>query len=197
MKFFGQEIFELSEELSGNLTDRGLRCGPQPVPGPDPDATASTGSWPSTISTRSCPRRTLRIVGAGRSGVPGHVRARRRLAGRVSLLACGCTPGSCRSRSSSTSGYAIEQLLSPREQPEFLGAVPADPPDAGLCDVSTSSARAARARAAVVVERCTGQESVKGIGRFDQGVSGGGSRLHSRPRRRPWNPRAGSVRCRR
>ena len=41
-------------------------------------------------------------------------------------------------------GYAIEQLLSPREQPEFLGAVPADPPDAGLCGVSTSAARKAR-----------------------------------------------------
>lgn len=45
-------------------------------------------------------------------------------------------------------GYAIEQLLSPREQPEFLGAVPADPPNAGLCDVTTSGARAARTRAA-------------------------------------------------
>jgi hypothetical protein len=45
-------------------------------------------------------------------------------------------------------GYAIEQLLTPREQPEFLGAVPADPPDAGLCDVSTSASTATRVQKA-------------------------------------------------
>ena len=43
-------------------------------------------------------------------------------------------------------GYAIEQLMSPREQPEFLGAVPADPPNAGLCPVPTAAARRRRAR---------------------------------------------------
>ena len=36
--------------------------------------------------------------------------------------------------------YGIEQLLQPREQPSFLGAVPADPPDAGLCTVPALSA---------------------------------------------------------
>jgi hypothetical protein len=57
-------------------------------------------------------------------------------------------------------GYAIEQLLSPREQPEFLGAVPADPPDAGLCDVSTSTAtakRVGRARARGSMHPATGR----------------------------------------
>ena len=44
--------------------------------------------------------------------------------------------------------YGIEQLLNPREQPEFLGAVPADPPDAGICELPTAAARGERARGA-------------------------------------------------
>jgi hypothetical protein len=44
--------------------------------------------------------------------------------------------------------YGIEQLLNPREQPEFLGAIPGDPPNAGLCPVPTAKAESARVKAA-------------------------------------------------
>lgn len=37
----------------------------------------------------------------------------------------------------------IEALFG-REQPRFLGAVPADPPDAGICDMGTAAAQDAR-----------------------------------------------------
>jgi hypothetical protein len=41
--------------------------------------------------------------------------------------------------------YAMEELFQPRSQPEYPGAVPPDPPDAGLCPVTGPRAIAASA----------------------------------------------------
>jgi hypothetical protein len=38
--------------------------------------------------------------------------------------------------------YDLEQELQPREQPQFLHTVPADPPDAGLCTTAGATAAA-------------------------------------------------------
>jgi len=37
--------------------------------------------------------------------------------------------------------YDLEQEISPRSQPEFLGAVPPEPPDAGICSGLGSATR--------------------------------------------------------
>jgi amidase len=37
------------------------------------------------------------------------------------------------------SAYDLEQAIQPRSQPEFLGAVPPEPPDAGICSALRSA----------------------------------------------------------
>ncbi|HET9417030.1 MAG TPA: amidase family protein [Candidatus Limnocylindria bacterium] len=147
MKFFGQEIFELSEELSGDLNDpdylaaRNLCLQLTRTDGIDRvmaehnlDAVLSP-SYAFGSSAPACAGYPVMSVPVGVSpeGIPAGVWLYAGFLQEPELLRV---------------GYAIEQLMSPREQPEFLGAVPADPPDAGLCDISTTAARAARAKKA-------------------------------------------------
>jgi amidase len=147
MKFFGQEIFEASEELSGDLTDadyvaaRSLCLDLTRTNGIDRvmaehdlDAVLSPSYAFGSSAPAAAGYPVMSVpVGVSPEGIPAGVWLYAGFLQEPQLLHV---------------GYAIEQLLSPREQPEFLGAVPADPPDAGLCDLATSSARAARARAA-------------------------------------------------
>ncbi|MDQ2674132.1 MAG: amidase family protein [Chloroflexota bacterium] len=143
MKFFGQEIFELSEELSGDLNDaayveaRNLCLQLTRTDGIDRvmaehnlDAVLSPSYAFGSSAPAAAGYPVMSVpVGVSPEGIPAGVWLYAGFLQEPQLLHV---------------GYAIEQLMSPREQPEFLGAVPADPPDAGLCDVSTSAARAAR-----------------------------------------------------
>jgi amidase len=147
MEFFGQEIFELSEDLSGDLTDaeyveaRQLCLDLTRTQGIDRvmaqhdlDAVLSPSYAFGSSAPAAAGYPVMSVpVGVSPEGIPAGVWLYAGFLQEPQLIHV---------------GYAIEQLLSPREQPEFLGAVPADPPNAGLCDVSTSAARAARTRAA-------------------------------------------------
>ena len=144
MKFFGQEIFEISESLSGDLTNadyvqaRNLCLDLTRTQGIDRvmaehdlDAVLSPSYAFGSSAPAAAGYPVMSVpVGVSPEGIPAGVWLYAGFLQEPQLLHV---------------GYAIEQLLSPREQPEFLGAVPADPPDAGLCDVDAPGARRERA----------------------------------------------------
>lgn len=145
MKFFGQEIFEISESLSGDLSDpeyvaaRELCLELTRAQGIDRvmaehdlDAVLS----PSYAFGSSAPA----AAGYPIISVPLSVAPNGMPAGAW-LYA-----GFLQEPQLLKIAYGIEQLLKPREQPGFLGAVPADPPDAGLCPVPTLSSAARKRR---------------------------------------------------
>lgn len=159
MAFFGQEIFELSEELSGDLNDaeylaaRNLCLQLTRTDGIDRvmaehnlDAVLSPSYAFGSSAPAAAGYPVMSVpVGVSPEGIPAGVWLYAGFLQEPQLLRV---------------GYGIEQLLSPREQPEFLGAVPADPPDAGLCDVTTAAAtqeRGRRARARGPMHPATGR----------------------------------------
>lgn len=159
MTFFGQEIFELSEELSGDLNDaeylaaRNLCLQLTRTDGIDRvmaehnlDAVLSPSYAFGSSAPAAAGYPVMSVpVGVSPEGIPAGVWLYAGFLQEPQLLRV---------------GYGIEQLLSPREQPEFLGAVPADPPDAGLCDVTTAAAtqeRGRRARARGPMHPATGR----------------------------------------
>ena len=133
MKYFGQEIFELAEATGGDLTDpeyleaRALCLELTRTKGIDRvmaehdlDAVLS----PSYAFGSSAPA----CAGYPIISVPVGFAADGKPAG-VWMYA-----GSMQEPQLIRIGHAIERLLEPREQqPQFLGAVPPEPPDAGIC----------------------------------------------------------------
>jgi amidase len=145
MEFFGQEIFEISNELSGDLTDpeyveaRALYLELTRTQGIDRviqyvdvvlTPTYAFGS--SAPAAAGYPILSV-PVGVAPDGTPAGAWLYAGFLQEPQLL---------------RAAYGIEQLLNPREQPEFLGAVPGDPPNAGLCPVATGKAASERVQAA-------------------------------------------------
>jgi amidase len=133
MKYFGQEIFELSEATSGNLTDpeylaararnllfartNGIDAALQ---NDDLDAIVapsySFASAPAAVA--GYPDLALPI-GLTATGKPAGLWMYAGFLQEPKLLAL---------------AYDLEQEIHPRRQPQFLGSVPPEPPDAGICD---------------------------------------------------------------
>lgn len=139
LKFFGQEIFEISDSLSGDLSDpaylaaRSLCLELTQAQGIDRvmaehnlDAVLSP-SYAFGSSAPACAGYPIISVPVGVSpnGIPAGAWLYAGFLQEPQLLRL---------------AYAVEQLLQPRSQPQFLGAVPADPPDAGLCPSSARTA---------------------------------------------------------
>ncbi len=132
MAYFGQELFELAESTSGDLTD------------------------PAYLAARA-----FSLQSAGAQGIDAAI-ARDRLdaivaptysfasspaavAGYPNLsLPIGLTPegkpaglwmysGFLQEPALLAMAYDLEQAVQPRRSPQFLGAVPPEPPDAGIC----------------------------------------------------------------
>jgi amidase len=132
MKYFGQEIFELAESTSGNLNDpvylqaraRSRRlAGPQGI-----DAAlrrdrldaivAPSYSFASTPAAVAGYPNISIPVGLTPEGKPAGIWMYSGFLQEPKLLGY---------------AYALELLLRPRTQPQFLGSVPPEPPDAGIC----------------------------------------------------------------
>jgi amidase len=143
MEFFGQEIFEMSNELSGDLSDAEYKEARQlcirltrrdgidrVMRRHDLDAVLSP-SYAFGSSAPACAGYPVMSVPVGitASGYPAGVWLYAGFLQEPKLLRVAA---------------GIEALFG-RAQPRFLGAVPADPPDAGLCDVGTTSSLSARA----------------------------------------------------
>ncbi|MGI8828689.1 MAG: amidase family protein [Candidatus Limnocylindria bacterium] len=145
MEFFGQEIFEISESLSGDLTDpeyleaRALCLELTTTQGIDRvmaehnlDAVLSPSYAFGSSAPAAAGYPIISVpVGVSPEGIPAGAWIYAGFLQEPALLRI---------------AYAMEQLLQPRSQPEFLGAVPADPPNAGLCPVPSTGASRTRAR---------------------------------------------------
>jgi amidase len=136
MKYFGQEIFELSEATSGDLTDptyldaRAVCLQLARTEGIDAalardqlDAIVapsfSLASSPAAVA--GYPNISL-PVGLTADGVPAGIWMYGGPLQEPKLLAL---------------AYDLEQAIHPRSSPTFQGSVPPEPPDAGLCATLT------------------------------------------------------------
>jgi amidase len=133
MKYFGQEVFELSEATSGDLTDpeyvaaRALCLQLSRDEGIDAalqrdnlDAiVAPSYSFASTPAAVAGYPNISIPVGLTPNGKPAGIWMYSTFLQEPRLLAL---------------AYDLEQEIKPRSVPDFLGHVPPEPPDAGICD---------------------------------------------------------------
>jgi amidase len=134
MKYFGQEIFELSEETSGDLTDpiyvdaransilnsraNGIDAALNSTDPPIDVLVAPTWSWLYSIAA---------VAGYPSASLP------------VGFLDDGSPVGFCMVGTGWQEAkllalmYDLEQELNAQVPPQYLGEVPAEPPDAGIC----------------------------------------------------------------
>jgi amidase len=139
MKYFGQEVFELSEQTSGDLTDpiylkaRADNLMFARTNGIDAalqkdrlDAiVAPTYSFASSLpAVAGYPNLSI-PVGLTPEGKPAGLWMYSGFLQEPTLLAF---------------AYDLEQAINPRTQPQFLGSVPPEPPDAGICASLTTAA---------------------------------------------------------
>ncbi len=139
MKYFGQEVFEMSEATSGDLTDpeyvaaRALCLQLSRDEGIDAalqrdnlDAiVAPSYSFASTPAAVAGYPNISIPVGLTPHGKPAGIWMYSTFLQEPKLLAY---------------AYDLEQEIQPRTVPEFLGHVPPEPPDAGLCDLARPKA---------------------------------------------------------
>ena len=141
MKYFGQEIFEQAEATSGDLTD--------------PDYLAARALCVELARTQGIDaalrRDRLHAIVAPTYSFASTPAA---VAGYPNIsIPVGLTPegkpaglwmysGFLRDRRLLRFAYELEQEVHPRRAPEHLGAVPPEPPDAGICTPTPARARA-------------------------------------------------------
>jgi amidase len=132
MKYFGQEVFELSEATSGNLSDpvylsaRADNLTFARTNGIDAalkkdnlDAiVAPTYSFASSLPAVAGYPNISIPVGLTPQGKPAGLWMYSGFLQEPKLFAL---------------AYDLEQAIKPRTQPQFLGSVPPEPPDAGIC----------------------------------------------------------------
>jgi amidase len=132
MKFFGQEVFELSEQTSGNLNDpaylsaradnllfartNGIDAALQ-KDGLDA-IVAPTYSFASSLPAVAGYPNLSMPIGLTPEGKPAGLWMYSGFLQESKLIAL---------------AYDLEQAIRPRTQPQFLGSVPPEPPDAGIC----------------------------------------------------------------
>ncbi|MEO7723181.1 MAG: amidase [Chthoniobacterales bacterium] len=143
MKYFGQEIFELAEATSGDLTDpeylaaRALCLQLSRDEGIDKALTrqdldaivAPSYSFASTPAAVAGYPNISIPVGLTPAGKPAGIWMYSTFLQEPRLLAL---------------AYDLEQEIHPRSVPAFLGQVPPEPPDAGICTMSQPQTAASR-----------------------------------------------------
>ena len=131
MKYFGQEIFEMSEATSGNLTDpayvaaraanlafaRGGIDGALQQDNLDAIVAPTYSFASSPAAVAGYPDISI-PVGLTPEGKPAGLWMYSGFLQEPALLGL---------------AYDLEQEIHPRSQPQFLGMVPPEPPDAGIC----------------------------------------------------------------
>jgi len=139
MKYFGQEIFELSEQTSGDLHD------PIYLAARMANLIFAQGGINGALQRDKldaivAPTYSFASSPAAVAGYPD-------LSIPVGLTPEGKPAGLWMYSGALSEGtliglaYDLEQEISPRSQPEFLGAVPPEPPDAGICSGLGSATR--------------------------------------------------------
>jgi amidase len=132
MKYFGQELFELSESTSGDLTDPAYLAA---------RANSLNGAGTAGIDAALLGDHLDAIVAPSYSFASSPAA----VAGYPNIsIPVGLTPegkpagiwmysGFLREPQLLAFAYDLEQELQPRRTPQFLGTVPDEPPDAGIC----------------------------------------------------------------
>ena len=137
MKYFGQEIFELSEQTSGDLTD------PVYLAARMANLIFAQGGINGALQRDNldaivAPTYSFASSPAAVAGYPD-------LSIPVGLTPEGKPAGLWMYSGALSEGtliglaYDLEQEIHPRSQPEFLGTVPPEPPDAGICSALGSA----------------------------------------------------------
>ena len=137
MRYYGQEIFEMAEATSGDLTDPAYlaareKClllsrtfGIDPVLAAGVDAVvAPSYSFASTPAAVAGYPNVAIPIGLTADGKPAGMWMYAGFLEEPKLLAF---------------AYALEQLLQPRRAPEYVGSLQPFPPDPGLCSAPPSS----------------------------------------------------------
>jgi len=139
MKFFGQEVFELSEQTSGNLSDPAYLSARA-----DNLLFARTNGIDAALQKDKLDAIVVPTYSFA-SSLPA-------VAGYPNLsMPIGLTPegkpaglwmysGFLQEPKLIALAYDLEQAIKPRTQPQFLGSVPPEPPDAGICATLTTAA---------------------------------------------------------
>ena len=146
MRFFGQEIFEISQSLSGELDDPDYLAARALCLELGRDQGIDAALARHDLDTIVSPSYAFGTSGPAVAGypllsVPVGISSEGRPAGMW------LSGGFLSEPKLLSIGYAIEQLLDARTMPRFAGARPADPPDAGICATLETSGRSARGRA--------------------------------------------------
>ena len=164
MRFFGQEIFEISDSLSGALDDPDylaaralcLELGrdqgiDRALAQHDLDAivTPSYAFGTSGPAVAGYPMLSL-PVGISSEGRPAGMWLSGGFLSEPTLLAI---------------GYALEQVLDARTPPEFLGTRPGAPPDAGICASLDTSATVKGKGKGKAAAKSAGKKLLVGTGR--------------------------------
>ncbi len=138
MKYFGQEVFEMSEATSGNLNDPAYLSARA-----DNLAFARTNGIDATLK-----KDNLDAIVAPTYSFASSLPA---VAGYPDLsIPVGLTPqgkpaglwmysGFLKEPTLLAFAYDLEQAIKPRTQPGLLGSVPPEPPDAGICATLTTA----------------------------------------------------------
>jgi amidase len=132
MKYFGQELFEISESTSGDLTDpdylaaRAFSLASAGVNGID--AAMMRNKLDAIIApSYSFASSPAAVAGYPNISVPIGLTAEGKPAG-IWMYS-----GFLREPRLLALAYDLEQAINPRRQPEMLGELPPEPPDAGIC----------------------------------------------------------------
>jgi amidase len=131
MKYFGQEIFELSEQTSGDLTDPVYLAARMAnlifAQGGINGALQRDNLDAIVAPTYSFASSPAAVAGYPDLSIPVGLTPEGKPAG-LWMYSGALSEGTLISLA-----YDLEQEIHPRSQPEFLGAVPPEPPDAGIC----------------------------------------------------------------
>jgi amidase len=132
MKYFGQEVFELSESTSGDLSDPAYlaaRMANLAFARGGIDGALQRDNLDAIVApTYSFASSPAAVAGYPDISIPVGLSSRGRPAGLWMYS------GFLREPKLIALAYALEQKVHPRTQPQFLGVVPPEPPDAGICD---------------------------------------------------------------
>ena len=131
MKYFGQEIFEMSEATSGNLTDPAYlaaRMANLAFARGGIDGALQQGNLDAIVApTYSFASSPAAVAGYPDISIPVGLTPEGKPAGLWMYS------GFLQEPTLLGLAYDLEQEIHPRSQPQFLGTVPPEPPDAGIC----------------------------------------------------------------
>ncbi len=139
MKFYGQEIFELAEATSGDLTDPDYLAARQLCLQLTRDQGIDAALTKGNLDAIVAPSYGFASAPAAVAGYP-HIIVPVGLRPDGKPVGMSMYSGFLQEPTLIALAYDLEQELLPRATPQFLGVVPPEPPDAGVCGAEPTGA---------------------------------------------------------